>query len=495
MILTYDNLLLLGSILLITGILATRTTRFGIPVLLLFLAVGMLAGSDGIGGIYFNDLNLSKFIGIMALSFILFSGGLDTRWNDIRPVLWQGISLSTIGVILTAVITGLLVWQFTGLSLTEGLLLGSIVSSTDAAAVFSILRSRSIGLKGNLRPLLELESGSNDAMAYLLTIFFTYMLGNQEASFLSLVPLFFKQMLLGGLMGVGMGLVMHRILNWIRLDIDGLYSVLLIALMVFTFSFTDFMGGNGFLAVYLAGCILGNRDFIHKKSLIKHFDGQAWFMQGLMFITLGLLVFPKALLPNIGIGLLISVILIVLARPAGVFLSLIFFRISLRKRFFISWVGLRGAVPIVLAIYPLTAGVPHADLIFNLVFFISITSVLLQGTTIPLVARWLGQSLPAGIRRNTLFDKEQLPAGQPLMTRIDVGASCPCIGRAIVDLQMGASLTVTSLERGGKFLAPGGSTVIRPGDRLQVTAADREALSRVHKMFGVVTEEDIPVSS
>lgn len=394
MTISLDNILLLGSILLFMGIIGSRTTRYGIPVLLLFLAVGMLAGSDGFGGIYFDDPKTSKFIGAVALSFILFSGGLETRWGDVRPVLRQGLILSTLGVVLTAVIVGGFVTLITGLSLLEGLLLGSIVSSTDAAAVFSILRSKSIALKGNLRSLLELESGSNDPMAYFLTICFTFLLTNKDVTALSLIPLFFRQMVLGGLVGYSMGHVMHKTINWIKLDYDGLYSVLLITLMLFTFSFTEFIGGNAFLSVYISACILGNKNFIHKKSLIKHFDGQAWLMQGIMFITLGLLVFPKQLVPFIGIGLLISLVLIAVARPISVYLCLWLFKLNNRQRLFISWVGLRGAVPIVLATYPLTAGIDKANLIFNLVFFISITSVLVQGTTLSFVAKWLNLTLP-----------------------------------------------------------------------------------------------------
>ena len=297
MTISLDNILLLGSILLFIGLIGTRTTRYGIPVLLLFLVVGMLAGSDGPGGIYFYDPRTSKFIGAVALSFILFSGGLATRWGDVKPVFWQGLTLSTLGVILTAVIIGVFVTLITNLTLLEGLLLGSIVSSTDAAAVFSILRSKNIALKGNIRPLLELESGSNDPMAYFLTICFTFLLTNKDITYISLVPLFFQQMVLGGLVGYLMGLSMHKTINWIKLDYDGLYSVLLITLMIFTFSFTDFIGGNAFLSVYISACVLGNRNFVHKKSLIKHFDGQAWLMQGIMFITLGLLVFPRQLIP------------------------------------------------------------------------------------------------------------------------------------------------------------------------------------------------------
>lgn len=489
MTISLDNILLLGSILLFIGIVGSRTSRYGIPVLLLFLAVGMLAGSDGFGGIYFDDPQTSKFIGAVALSFILFAGGLETRWGDVRPVLRQGLILSTLGVVLTAVIVGGFVTLITGLSLLEGLLLGSIVSSTDAAAVFSILRSKSIALKGNLRPLLELESGSNDPMAYFLTICFTFLLTNKEVTALSLIPLFFQQMILGGLIGYLMGQVMLKTINWIKLDFDGLYSVLLITMMLFTFSFTDFIGGNAFLSVYISACILGNKNFIHKKSLIKHFDGQAWLMQGIMFITLGLLVFPKQLVPYIGIGLLISLVLIVVARPISVYLCLWMFKLNNRQKLFISWVGLRGAVPIVLATYPLTAGIDKANLIFNLVFFISITSVLVQGTTLSFVAKWLNLTLPPQIRKNSSFEKEQTIIGKPIMVQATIESFSPCIGKSMVELSMGGSITVTFIEREGKYFTPEGTTILQKGDRLSVLADNPAAIENFYKVLGIESRD------
>ena len=485
MTLSLDNILLLGSILLFIGLIGTRTARYGIPVLLLFLVVGMLAGSDGFGKIYFDDPKTTKFIGAVALSFILFSGGLETRWGDVKPVFWQGFTLSTLGVILTAVIVGLIVTMITSFTLLEGLLLGSIVSSTDAAAVFSILRSKNIALKGNIRPLLELESGSNDPMAYFLTICFTFLLTNKEITYVSLVPLFLKQMVLGGFAGYVMGLVMQRTINWIKLDYDGLYSVLLITLMIFTFSFTDFIGGNAFLSVYISACILGNRNFIHKKSLIKHFDGQAWLMQAIMFITLGLLVFPKQLVPNIGTGLVISLVLILVARPLSVYLSLWMFKISNRKKMFISWVGLRGAVPIVLATYPLTAGIDKASLIFNLVFFISITSILVQGTTLSVVAKWLNLILPPQVRKYSTFEKELTIKGKSIMVQTTIDASSPCIGKPMVELTMDGSITVTSIERDGKYFTPEGMTRLQKGDRLSVLADNPLAINHFYKVLGI----------
>ena len=385
-----ENILLIGSVLLFISIVVGKSSyKFGVPALLLFLLVGMLAGSEGIGNIYFDDPGIAQFIGIVSLNFILFSGGLDTSWKSVKPVLWQGISLSTLGVLITAVSLGIFVWQLTDFTLYEGLLLGAIVSSTDAAAVFSILRGKSIALRSKLRPTLELESGSNDPMAYVLTIAFLGLVMNPEKSLLSVIPLLLQQMIIGAVLGLLFGKISKIIINKINLDFEGLYPVLAIALMFTAFSLTDFIGGNGFLAVYLAAVYLGNHEFIHKKTILKIFDGLAWLMQITLFLTLGLLVFPSDIIPVMGIGLLTSLFLIFIARPLGVFLSLLFFKMRMRRRIFISWVGLRGAVPIVFATYPLLAGIEKANMIFNIVFFISVTSVLIQGTTISKFAKWM----------------------------------------------------------------------------------------------------------
>jgi potassium/hydrogen antiporter len=480
-----DNILLIGSILVFLSLVASKTTKYGIPVLLLFLFIGMLAGSDGLGGINFYDPKISKFIGIIALSFILFSGGLETKSADIKPVLWQGMALSTLGVIVTALIVGIFVSFLTNFTLLEGLLLGAVVSSTDAAAVFSILRSRNIGLKGNIRPLLELESGSNDPMAYFLTIVFTYLLIHTNASYWELVPMFFKQMLIGGAVGYGMGHAMHRIINWIKLEFDGLYSVLLITLVLFTFSFTNFIGGNGFLAVYISGCILGNTEFIHKKSLIKHFDGQAWLMQIIMFISLGLLVFPKQIIPYMGIGILISLVLIFVARPIGVFLALFFFKISYRKKLFVSWVGLRGAVPIVLATYPLTSGIDKANMLFNLVFFISITSVLIQGTTLTLVAKWLNLIVPVGLKKKSVLDLELAWKTKSLYTTVTIEPNFNCLGKSIVEIGLPNSVIIALIERNNKFFISDGSTKIQEGDKLYLMADDQSSIDKFYNTVGI----------
>ncbi len=478
---TTENILLIGSILLFISIIAGKTSyRFGVPTLLLFLTIGMLAGSEGIGRINFNDLGLAQFIGIISLNVILFSGGLDTNWKSVKPVIWQGISLSTLGVLFTALSVGVFVYFLTDFTLFEGLLLGAIVSSTDAAAVFSILRSKNLALKQQLRPTLELESGSNDPMAYVLTIAFLGMVTHPEKSLISIIPLFLLQMILGTATGFLFGKLSKLVINHIQLDFEGLYPVLAIALMYFTFSFTDFIGGNGFLAVYLCAVYLGNQNLIHKKTILKMFDGVAWLMQIVLFLTLGLLVFPTHIVPVIGIGLIISLFLILVARPLSVYLSLLPFRMSFRRRAYISWVGLRGAVPIVFATYPLLAGIEKADMIFNIVFFVALTSVLVQGTTIPIVAKWLKLAAPEETKPfdvHSIIPDDYIKTG---MTEIMIPPGGIATGKKIVELNFPNTGIIALIRRGDKYITPNGSTIIEPNDVLIVLSDNKEGLNLVY---------------
>lgn len=474
MSLTTENILLIGSILLFVSLIAGKTSyKVGVPVLILFITIGMLAGSEGIGKIQFDSPKTAQFIGIVALNFILFSGGLDTNWQTIKPVLWQGISLSTIGVLLTAALVGVFVWAVTDFTIFEGLLLGAIVSSTDSAAVFSILRSKNLALKGNVRPLLELESGSNDPMAYILTILFTGVVVNQNSDLISIIPLFLRQLLLGGLLGFAFGKIGTIIINKIRLDYEGLYIVLVIAIMFFSFSATNFVGGNGFLAVYLCAVILGNQELIHKKKILKSFDSFAWLMQIVLFLTLGLLVFPSQIVPVIGIGLAISMFLIFLARPISVFLCLIPFRVQARSIRFISWVGLRGAVPIVFATYPMLAGADKATMIFNIVFFISITSVLIQGTTLVIFAKWLNMALPEKAKPITEIDKLLMDLPKSCLREFEILSDFLAVNKRIVDLNFPTSAVILLIKRNEEYIRPGGLTKIEAKDVL-IVLADRQ---------------------
>lgn len=471
MTLTIENILLIGSILLLLSVVVGKTSyKFGVPTLLLFLGVGMIAGSDGLGGIEFNDPKIAQFIGIVALNFILFSGGLDTDWKSVKPILKPGIALSTLGVLFTALSLGVFVWWLTDFTIYESMLLGSIVSSTDAAAVFSILRSKSLGLKNNIRPTLELESGSNDPMAYVLTISFLTLVIHQDKGIEAIIPIFLQQMLFGGALGFAFGKLSKIIINRIKLDFEGLYPVLAIALMFITFSATDFLGGNGFLAIYVCAVYLGNKYIIHKKTIMKMYDGLAWLMQIVLFLTLGLLVFPSQIVPYFGIGLLISVFLILVARPMAVFLSLSFFKIDIRSKLYLSWAGLRGAVPIVFATYPLLAGIDKANMIFNLVFFIAVTSVIIQGTTLNIFAKWLKVALPEEEKPLAEIDKLILDLPKSSLKEFKIEPEYYASNKRVVDLNFPQSAFIVMIERNGVYLRPGGSTVIEANDLLMVLA-------------------------
>lgn len=485
MTLTTENILLVGSILLFISLILGKTSyKYGVPFLILFLGVGMLAGSDGLGGIYFDNPFAAQFIGIVALNFILFSGGLDTSWSSVKPILWQGITLSTIGVILTAAIVGIFVWAVTDFTIYEGLLLGSIVSSTDSAAVFSILRSKKLSLKGNLRPTLELESGSNDPMAYILTIVFTGLVINQDSSLVSIIPMFFRQLLLGGFLGFLFGKMGVYMINKIRLDYEGLYIVLVIAIMFISYSATDFIGGNGFLAVYISAIILGNHELIHKKKILKSFDSFAWLMQIVLFLTLGLLVFPSQIVPVLGVGILISLFMIFIARPIIVFISLTPFKLDQRSRWFISWVGLRGAVPIVFATFPLIAGAEKANMIFNIVFFISLTSVLIQGTTLPMVAKWLKLTVPEELLPKPPLESVIFEEVKSKMTEIVIPINSLVDKKQIFEIGFPPDALISLIERENKYITPTGSTALMDSDILYILTDNEDSLIKVNEIVG-----------
>jgi cell volume regulation protein A len=472
-----EHLLVGIAVLLLLGIVASKTSgALGVPALVLFLAVGMLAGSDGPGGIAFDDPHLARTVGIVALVYILFSGGLDTEWRRARPVLWSAISLATLGVLVTAGLLGAFAAAALGFSPLEGLLLGAIVSSTDAAAVFAVLRAKNVGLKGSLTPLLELESGSNDATAVFLTVGVIGLLTVPSASLVDLVPAFVLQMALGTALGYGMGRATGWLVNRLRLGYEGLYPVLTLALVLLTYGVTATLGGSGFLAVYVTGLVLGNSDFVHKRGVLHFHEGVAWLMQIVMFLVLGLLVFPSRLVPVIGAGLVAAAFLILVARPAAVFLTLAFARASVAEKTLISWVGLRGAVPIILATFPRVAGIPHADRFFHLVFFIVLTSVLLQGTSIPIVARWLGLESPTPAKpRWTLGG----PSLKEELVELSVPPDAAVAGRQVVELGLPDGVLIVLIRRGGETLVPGGGTVLEGGDALLVLgSADAVARAR-----------------
>lgn len=472
------GLIAAAGLLLISVLVSKISDRFGVPALLLFLGLGMLAGSDGPGGIYFDNPAIAQFIGVIALVLILFSGGLDTEINQVRAVLKEGVLLSTLGVLITALITGWVCIALLDLPPLVGLLMGAIVSSTDAAAVFSVLRSKGISLKGHLKPLLELESGSNDPMAIFLTVGLIQLIQYPQRSPLNLIGLFFLQMLVGAVIGVLMGRLTVWLINHIRLGYEGLYPVLSLALVFLTFGLTTILGGSGFLAVYLTGIVLGNREFIHRRSLLRFHDGLAWLMQITMFLTLGLLVFPSRLVPVAGSGLLIAAALMLIARPVSIFITLPGRRFNIREKLFLSWVGLRGAVPIILATFPLLAQIPQADMMFNVVFFVVLTSVLLQGTTIAPLARWLKLDAPVTPKR--IYPIEYTPVGgfKSELKELAVPPHSPMVGKAIVELGLPDDFLVVLIARQNDFVMPSGGTIIEAGDTL-LALADAKTFDEV----------------
>ena len=464
-----EYVLLVGPILILVSIgIARLSDNLGVPAMLLFLGIGMLAGSEGPGGIFFDDAGLAQSIGIVALVFILFAGGLDTNWIQSRPAFWQAASLSTLGVLLTTLAVGAFLTLILNFSLLNGLLVGAIVSSTDAAAVFSVLRSRNISLRGQLRPLLELESGSNDPMAIFLTISIIQLISNSGASIGKLVFLFVFQMGLGAAIGYGLGKSMVFLLNRLKLSYEGIYPVFSLAFAALVYGATATAGGSGFLAVYVAGLVAGNSDFVHKKSLLRFFDGLAWLSQIAMFVTLGLLVFPSQVLAVLGLGLLVSGFLMFVARPASVFISLLFSKYQWREKTFVSWVGLRGAVPIVLATFPLLAALPDARLMFNLTFFIVLTSALLQGWSTPAAARILGVDAPPELKRRFPLEFSPVQGVDTELVDLIVPYNSPAAGKSIVELGMPADSLIVLLSRDDSFLVPSGGTILQEGDTVLV---------------------------
>ena len=472
-VLTLEVVFLGISLLFLISIIANKfSERLGVPALLIFLIVGMLAGSEGPGGIPFDNPGLAQIIGVIALAYILFAGGFDTRWEEVRPVLWPGIALSTVGVLLTAAFLGAFAVLILGLSPLIGFLLGAVVSSTDAAAVFSVLRMARARLKGNLRPFLEFESGSNDPMAVFLTTGVISLILTPDASVLSLVPMFVQQMVLGGLLGYGMGWVIVFLINRLKLESEGLYPVLTLAMVLMTYGLTVLLGGNGFIAVYISGLVTGNSIVVYKKSLIRFHDGIAWLMQIVMFLTLGLLVYPSDLTRVIVPGLLIAFFLILVARPLAVAITLLPWKMPLNEKALISWVGLRGAVPIILATYPLVAGVPDAALIFNVVFFIVLVSALVHGTSIPTVARWLGLAAPLEEKRKLSREFDVDPNTPSELLELTIPADAAVVGKQVVDLRLPEGALIILMQKGDDRFVPCGSTVIEAGDTLLLLTTD-----------------------
>ena len=495
MTISTELLLLMGSILFFISMLVGKAGhRFGVPVLLLFLIVGMVFGSDGFG-LVFENVKTAQTIGTICLTIILFSGGLDTKFTEIKPIIWPGVVLATFGVFITAILTGFFTYWLSGhmfpamgISLLTAMLLASTFSSTDSASVFGILRSKGLSLKNNLRPLLELESGSNDPMAYMLTVMFMGIIqSGSDPNIGMVVVTIVVQLVVGAGMGYFLGRGAVIVINRIRMANTSLYPILLLIVGIFIFASTYFLKGNGYLAVYIAGLVIGNSKFSHKRTSMKFMDGFAWMSQILLFLTLGLLVNPGELIEVLIPALVISVFLILIGRPLTVFLTLIPFpKIGFKDKLYISWVGLRGAVPIIFAILPLAEGVPHARWIFNIVFVITIVSLLVQGTSLPLVARWLGLAeKPTKYKEFEDFDVEFSEEIKSAMTEIHISEETLKYGKNLIEMPLPDKTLVVMIKRGEQYFVPTGQTELHAGDKLLVISDDEDALKETYINIGI----------
>lgn len=487
---TTENFLLIGAILLFVAVLAGKVAyRLGTPALLLFLGVGVFFGYEILS---FNSPELTQFMGMIALSIILFSGGMDTKFSDIKPVLLPGIILATVGVLLTAFILGGFIygispWLGVGLSFPLALLLASTMSSTDSASVFSILRTKKQGLNEHLRPLLELESGSNDPVAYILVVLLVGMLSpNKEAVGIGTsIMLFVIQMVVGALAGYSLGRTAVWTINKINISNASLYSVLLLAFVFLIFSFTTLIHGNGFLAVYIAGLVVGNHKIVHKRTVVTFFDGVTWLVQIIMFIMLGLLIDVTELLrpSTLLLGVVTAVFMTFVARPVAVQLCMLPFKQFSRKaRTYVSWVGLRGAVPIIFATYPLVDNVPHADLIFNVVFIVTIISLTLQGTTVSGMANALGV---ARKERESSFGDAFQDRMKSEFTEVDVNEQMLVSGNTLKLINLPPHTLVIMVCRDGDYFVPQGDTELHLGDKLLILSDRNEELQAHYKELGL----------
>lgn len=473
-----EGFLLVGAILLVVSIFVSKLSfKFGVPTLLLFLIVGMLFGSDGVG-IEFSNMKYAQAIGIVAMSIILFSGGMDTKFSDIRPVVVPGLILSTLGVVLTAIITGLFIFLLSKsaiisitFSLPISILLASTASSTDSASVFSILRGQNIGLKNNLRPMLELESGSNDPVAYIMTITMIGAVTSGEGLSWNLAVNFIIQLLVGTLFGYLLGKLGVFVINKINLHNTSLYPILVLCLIFITYSTTYFLNGNGYLAVYIAGMVVGNHPLVKKLETNTFLDGLTWLFQIIMFLILGLLVNPRELLTIAPFAILVGIFMIVVARPLTVFLTLIpFKKIDVKSKLFISWVGLRGAVPILFATYPVIAEVENSHVIFNIVFFITIVSLIIQGTTIPFMAKKLDldqEMEKVGNDFGIVFPEEI----DSKLWDVEITENMLINGHRLMDMQLPKGILVIMIKRNDQYIIPNGDAEIHIGDKLLLVSA------------------------
>ena len=457
------NIMIICGLVLLISITSTKILyKFGVPILLIFIMLGMLFGSDGIVGIYFNDYQLTNKIATVALIFIMFFGGFGTNWSMAKPVAIPSILLSTLGVVFTAGLTGVFCFLVFKTTLLEGLLIGSIVGSTDAASVFAILRSQRLNLKGSIASMLELESGSNDPCAYMLTTIVLGIMSNSNNGNIFIMVL--SQILLGGMVAVVLAKLSIYLLRHFKFEIEGFYPIFMTAIAVLAYSLSEYLGGNGYLCVYITGIIIGNAKIPHKKSIFQFLDGISWLMQIMLFFLLGLLAFPSKIPLVIGKGILISIFMILVARPVAIFSILFWFKIPIKQQIFIAWVGIRGAASIVFAIFAETYGVSMNNDIFHIIFFIALFSVIVQGTITPKLAKKLDLIDNEESVFKTFNDYKEDKSTSLVEFTIDEHNIIA--NKTIMDANIPEDILVVMIKRNGDVFVPNGSTEILPGDIL-----------------------------
>ena len=469
------KLMIIASLVLLISITSSKILyKFGVPILIIFIGLGMIFGSDGIVGIYFSDYELTKEISSIALVIIMFYGGFGTNWSMAKSSAIPSILMSTLGVIITAILTGLFSHLVLKSTLLEGLLIGSVVASTDAASVFAILRSQKLNLKGSLAPLLEVESGSNDPVAYMATLSILLLMDNKGIS--TLFPMVLKQIVFGLLVGVLLAKYTIFFIKRLKFEIKGFYPIFILAIAILSYSLSEILGGNGYLSVYMSGIILGNTEHLpYKKALFQFFDCISWIMQIVLFFMLGLLSFPSKIINIIGISVFISIFMIFIARPIATFITLYPFKYSIKEKVFISWVGLRGAASIVFAIYATTYGVNMRYDIFHIVFFVALFSVAIQGSLIPKFAKKLGL-----VDNNTLVLKTFNDYASDIdrqLIEVSITKDSKWVNKSILDADISEDILILMIKRKGKTIVPKGVTIIEEGDILVVTGDNLEQIS------------------
>lgn len=488
-----DYIILYASILVLVAIsLRKVSSRFGMPVLVLFLLVGMLAGSEGIGGIVFENYEFAHAVSALALAVILFDGGLRTQRERLAATWKPALTLATVGVVLTAVITGLAASWILRIPVPEGILIGSIIGSTDAAAVFSILRSKGVNLDDRISATLEIESGSNDPMAIFLTIGMIELVLGERSGGVGMIVLFVRQMGIGLVAGYLLGRLSVILVNRIHLDSAGLYPVLVITLGLLTYGVTSVAGGSGFLAVFVAGIVIGNRAIVFQRGTLVFHDGMAWLSQIVMFLILGLLSFPSQLIRAADEGLMVAAVLTFVARPIAVILLLLPFRFKPREVTFISWVGLKGAVPIILGIYPLLFGVPGGIEYFNIVFFAVLISAVAQGWSLPQVARMLGLQRPVKSVPPATLDITSLRHVNADIVDYEIREESAAAHLRISELSLPEEVVIAMVTHGEEIIPARGPTVLLPGDHVFVILRP-EARDAVDEVFSSTVEREVPL--